>query len=169
MSTPNAGDKSLSVEMLMTTLLLETANASDNVFDLAKKMKEKGRGSVVVTEYTTTTTNAGSKTGTAPVGIITERDIVRRVVAESKDPKTTAAYDIMSKPLISVGPEATVYDASLIMTKYMIRRLPIIRDNTLLGIITSSDLARRMYEQNRADPTLKAMSRFADVERLGKQ
>jgi signal-transduction protein with cAMP-binding, CBS, and nucleotidyltransferase domain len=94
---------------------------------------------------------------------------VRRVVAESKDPKTTAAYDIMSKPLISVGPEATVYDASLIMTKYMIRRLPIIRDNTLLGIITSSDLARRMYEQNRADPTLKAMSRFADVERLGKQ
>jgi CBS domain-containing protein len=152
--------------MLMTTLPLETANASDNVFDLAKKMKEKGRGSVVVTEYTT---NAGSKTGTAPVGIITERDIVRRVVAESNDPKTTAAYDIMSKPLISVGPEATVYDASLIMTKYMIRRLPIIRDNTLLGIITSSDLARRMYEQNRADPTLKAMSRFADVERLGKQ
>jgi signal-transduction protein with cAMP-binding, CBS, and nucleotidyltransferase domain len=169
MSTPNAGDKSLSVEMLMTTLPLETANASDNVFDLAKKMKEKGRGSVVVTEYTTTTTNAGSKTGTAPVGIITERDIVRRVVAESRDPKTTAAYDIMSKPLISVGPEATVYDASLIMTQYMIRRLPIIRDNTLHGIITSSDLARRMYEQNRADPTLKAMSRFADVERLGKQ
>jgi signal-transduction protein with cAMP-binding, CBS, and nucleotidyltransferase domain len=169
MSTPNVGDKSLSVEMLMTTLPLETANASDNVFDLAKRMKEKGRGSVVVTEYTTTSTNTGSKTGTAPVGIITERDIVRRVVAESKDPKTTIAYDIMSKPLISVGPEATVYDASLIMTKYMIRRLLIIRDNTLLGIITSSDLARRMYEENKADPTLKAMSRFADVERLGKQ
>jgi len=168
MSTPNVSDKSLSVEKLMTTLPLETANASDNVFDLAKKMKEKGRGSVVVTEYASTS-NAGSKTGTAPVGIVTERDIVRRVVAESKDPKTTMAYDIMSKPLISVGPEATVYDASLIMTKYMIRRLPIIRDNTLLGIITSSDLARRMYEQNKADPTLKAMSRFADVERLGKQ
>ena len=117
MSTPNLGDRSLSVEMLMTTLPLETANASDNVFDLAKKMKEKGRGSVVVTEYSTTATNAGSKTNTTPVGIITERDIVRRVIAESKDPKTTMAYDIMSKPLISVGPEATVYDASLIMTK----------------------------------------------------
>ena len=169
MPTPNLGVKSLSVEMLMTTLPLETANASDSVFDLVKKMKEKGRGSVLVTEYTTSTTNAGSKTGTTPVGIITERDIVRRVVAESKDPKTSMALDIMSKPLISVGPEATVYDASLIMTKYMIRRLPIIRDNTLLGIITSSDLARRMYEQNKADPTLKAMSRFADVERLGTQ
>ena len=167
MSTPNVGDKNLSVEILMTTLPLETANASESAFDLAKKMKEKGRGSVVVTEYATT--NAGSKTGTVSVGIITERDIVRRVVAEFKDPKTTVAYDIMSKPLITVGPEATVYDAALIMTKYMIRRLPIVRDNTLLGIITSSDLARRMYEQNKADPTLKAMSRFADVERLGMQ
>jgi CBS domain-containing protein len=167
MSTPKVGDKNLSVEFLMTTLPLETANASESVFDLANKMKEKGRGSVVVTEYTTS--NAGSKTSTVPMGIITERDIVRKVVAESKDPKTTVAYDIMSRPLITVGPEATVYDAALIMTKYMIRRLPIVRDNTLLGIITSSDMARRMYEQNKADPTLKAMSRFADVERLGTQ
>ena len=117
MSNPNLSDKNLSVELLMTTLPLDTANASDNVFDLAKKMKENGRGSVIITEYTTTSTNAGSKTNTSPVGIITERDIVRRVVAESKDPRTTMAYAIMSKPLISVGPEATVYDASLIMTK----------------------------------------------------
>ena len=130
-------------------------------------MKEKGRGSVVVIKFVTD--SAGRKTGTAPLGIITERDIVRRVVAESKDPNSTTAYDIMSKPLITVGPEATIYDAALIMTKYNIRRLSVVRDNTLLGIITSSDLARRMYEQNRADPTLKAMSRFADVERLGKQ
>lgn len=54
------------------------------------------------------------------------------------------------------------------MTKYMIRRSPITRDTALLGIITSSDLARMMYEQNRANPTLKAMSQFVDVERLGK-
>jgi signal-transduction protein with cAMP-binding, CBS, and nucleotidyltransferase domain len=127
-------------------------------------MKEKRRGSVVVTKYVTD--SAGHKTGTAPLGIITERDIVRRVVAESKDPNSTTAYDIMSKPLITVGPEATIYDAALIMTKYGIRRLPIVRDNTLLGIITSSDLARRMYEENRSDPMLMAMSRFQDVEKL---
>jgi signal-transduction protein with cAMP-binding, CBS, and nucleotidyltransferase domain len=166
MSTPNVDDKTLSVEILMTTLPLETVNALDNVVDLANQMKEKGRGSVIVTEYATT--NDGSKTTTMPAGIITERDIVRRVVAESKDPKTTTAREIMSKPLITVGPEASVYDAALIMTKYKIRRLPIARDNTLLGIITSSDLARRMYEENKADPTLKAMSRFVEVERLGK-
>ena len=164
MSIPHVDDKTLSVEMLMTPLPLATALPLDNVVDLARNMKEKGRGSIIVTEYVTT--SAGSKTGTKPVGIITERDMVRRVVAESKDPHSTIAYDIMSKPLIAVGPEATVYDAALIMTKYNIRRLPIVRDNTLLGIITSSDLARRMYEKNRSDPTLQAMSRFGELEKL---
>ncbi|HET6730686.1 MAG TPA: CBS domain-containing protein [Nitrososphaeraceae archaeon] len=166
MSTSNVDDKHLSVERIMTTLPLETANAIDRVVDLANRMKEKGRGSIVVTEYAID--SGGRKTATVPVGIVTERDIVRRVVAESKDPKDTVAYDIMSKPLITVGPEATIYDAALIMTKYKIRRLPIVRDNTLLGIITSSDLARRMYERNKADPTLLAMSRFVEVERLGR-
>lgn len=163
MSIPHLDDKTLSVEMIMTPLPLDTALPLDNVIDLAKNMKDKGRGSVVVTEYVTN--SHGSKTGTRPVGIITERDIVRRVVAESKDPNSIIAYDIMSKPLITIGPEATVYDAALIMTKYNIRRLPIVRDNTLLGIITSSDLARRMFEENRSDPTLRAMSRFRDIEK----
>jgi CBS domain-containing protein len=72
--------------------------------------------------------------------------------------------DIMSKPLISVGDEASIYDAALIMTKYSIRRLPIARDNILLGIVTTTDLARRIYEKNRQDPVLKAMSRFRQLE-----
>ena len=164
MSIPHVDDKTLSVEMVMTPLPLDTAMPLDYVIDLARNMKDKGRGSVVVTEYVTD--SAGNKTGTRPVRIITERDIVRRVVAESKDPNSTIAYNIMSKPLISVGLEATVYDAALIMTKYSIRRLPIVRDRTLLGIITSSDLARRMFEENRGDPMLRAMSRFQDVEKL---
>ena len=74
MSTPNVDDKTLSVEILMTTLPLETVNALDNVVDLANQMKDKGRGSVIVTEYATT--SDGSKTTTMPAGIITERDIV---------------------------------------------------------------------------------------------
>ncbi|MGA7370852.1 MAG: CBS domain-containing protein, partial [Nitrososphaeraceae archaeon] len=123
MSTPHVDDKTLSVELLMTTPPLETAQPLDNIVNLARNMKEKGRGSVVVTKYVTD--SAGHKTGSTPLGIVTERDIVRRVVAESKDPNSTIAYDIMSKPLITVGPEATIYDAALIMTKYGIRRLPI--------------------------------------------
>ena len=101
----------------------------------------------------------------SPIGIITERDIIRRVLAgyESIDPKQIIVSDIMSKPLITVGNEASIYDAALIMTKYSIRRLPIPRDNVLLGIVTATDLARRVYEKNK-DPVLKAMSRFGLLE-----
>ena len=52
----------------------------------------------------------------------------------------------MSKPVISIGLEASVYDASSIMTKYNIRRLSITRDNILLGIVTATDLSRYIYE-----------------------
>ena len=61
--------------------------------------------------------------------------------------------------LISVGEEAPIYDAALIMTKYTIRR-----DNLLLGIITATDLARRIYEKNKDDPVSMAMSRFSLLE-----
>lgn len=85
MSTYNAEDRDLSVEMIMTTLPLETGNAQENVVDIANRMKEHGRGSVIVTEYATT--SDGHKTTIMPAGIITERDIVRKIVAESKVPK----------------------------------------------------------------------------------
>jgi len=55
------------------------------------------------------------------------------------------------------------------MTKYNIRRLPIARDNVLLGIVTTTDLARRIYEKNKADPVLKAMSRFRQLEEQQQQ
>ena len=68
-----------------------------------------------------------------PVGIITERDIVRRLVFESKDPKLTFVSEIMSSPLISLNDDAYIYDAAFVMTKYSIRRLPIIKDKYLVG------------------------------------
>lgn len=100
-----------------------------------------------------------------PVGIITERDIVRRIVSEEKNPRNTQASEVMTKPVISVGPEASLYDASLIMTRHNIRRILVTRDNVLLGIITATDLSRHIYEKNKADPTLKAMSRYKYLEK----
>ena len=94
-----------------------------------------------------------------PEGIITERDIVRRLVFECKDAKLTKASDIMSSPLISLSDDAYIYDAALVMIKYSIRRLPIIKDNVLLGVVTATDLARRLYEENRNNPYLHAITR----------
>jgi signal-transduction protein with cAMP-binding, CBS, and nucleotidyltransferase domain len=158
-------DKTTSVQSIMTTLPLETANPLTNLHEIANQMKEKNKGAIIIVEQQT------KQTISKPIGIITERDIVRRVLwgHESIDPKKIIASDIMSKPLITVGDEASIYDAALIMTKYSIRRLPIARDNVLLGIVTTTDLARRIYEKNKQDPVLKAMSRFRQLEEQQQQ
>jgi CBS domain-containing protein len=101
-----------------------------------------------------------------PLGIVTERDIIRKVIADDKDPKTTKVDDIKTTSLITIDPETNLYDAALIMTKYRIRRLPVVKDNTLYGIITSDDLVRYLYEKNKKDPMLAAMGRFKDIEEL---
>ncbi len=156
-------DKTTSVQSIMTPLPLETANPLTNLHEIANQMKEKNKGAIIIVEQQTKDT---SNTMSKPIGIITERDIVRRVLwgYEPIHPKQIMVSDIMSKPLITVGDEASIYDAALIMTKYSIRRLPIARDNVLLGIVTTTDLARRIYEKNKADPVLKAMSRFSQLE-----
>ncbi|MGD1834626.1 MAG: cyclic nucleotide-binding/CBS domain-containing protein, partial [Nitrososphaeraceae archaeon] len=95
-----------------------------------------------------------------PIGIITEKDITRKIVAEGKDPKTTPANEIMSKPLITIQPETPIYTAAELMIEYEIRRLPIVKDNQLLGIVTASDYARYLSEKDKNDRILLAMSRY---------
>jgi CBS domain-containing protein len=159
-----SNDKTTSVQSIMTPLPLETANPLTNLRDIANQMREKNKGAIIIVEQRTEQNSRS--TISKPIGIITERDIVRRVLwgYESINPKQIMVSDIMSKPLITVGDEASIYDAALIMTKYSIRRLPIARDNILLGIVTTTDLARRIYEKNKQDPVLKAMSRFRQLE-----
>lgn len=75
-------------------------------------------------------------------GIITERDILKRVVAESRDAELTKVSDVMSKPLVVGGPTMYVEDAAKLMFKKNIKKLPITKDGQLIGIITLSDIAR---------------------------
>ncbi|MDW0135694.1 MAG: CBS domain-containing protein [Nitrososphaeraceae archaeon] len=145
-------DKTNRITSIMTPAPLETANRSDNIDTIIRTMTVKNKSSVVILN--------GLK---HPEGIITERDIVRRLLFESKDAKLTTASEIMSSPLISLNDDAYIYDAALVMSKYSIRRLPIIRDNVLLGIVTATDLARRLYEENSNDPRLHVISRASSV------
>lgn len=146
-------EKMISVESIMTHLPLETAAQSKSVHDVAMQMNSANKGSVIIVDDKD-----------RPLGIITERDIVRKVVAQGKDASRVTAGEVMSKPLISVDPEVNIYDAALVMTKYRIRRLPAVRDNELLGIVTATDFARHLYENNKKDPMLRAMSRFVLIE-----
>ncbi|NWF87533.1 CBS domain-containing protein [Candidatus Bathyarchaeota archaeon] len=77
-----------------------------------------------------------------PIGIITERDMLKRVLLELKDPKTTKAFQIMSAPLFFGHPRMTIQDAVKRMTEKKIKKLPIIDEGRLVGMITLTDLAR---------------------------
>jgi len=76
------------------------------------------------------------------VGIVTERDFLKRVLAESRDPKKTKVRQIMSKPLIFGEPDMDIEDAARLMFRKKIKKLPVVENGRLLGLVTLTDLAR---------------------------
>lgn len=80
--------------------------------------------------------------GEKVVGILTERDVLRRVVAEGRKPEETLVRDVMSKPLVVVDPETSLEEAVELMLKNKIKKLPVVKGNKLVGLVTFTDIAR---------------------------
>ena len=76
------------------------------------------------------------------IGIITERDILKRVVVEGKDPNKTLVSEVMSKPLIVTNPETSLEEAIEAMFKHKIKKLPVVEGGKLVGLVTFTDIAR---------------------------
>jgi CBS domain-containing protein len=77
------------------------------------------------------------------VGILTERDLLTRVIAKSKNPKKTKVREVMTKPLISGRPDMDLEDATKLMFKMKIKKLPVVEhEGKLAGLITLTDVAR---------------------------
>ena len=76
------------------------------------------------------------------VGIVTDRDIVIRAVAAGRDPKTTKVSEVMSADPVTVMPETSVDEASDLMAEFQVRRLPVVEDGRLVGILVTAQLAR---------------------------
>jgi len=113
-----------------------TMVADESVLNAARLMNERGIGGVVVTD------------GGKPAGIFTERDVLRRVVAEQRDPAHTTLREVMTSPLISLHAEATLEECMGIFTEKRVRHLPVIDGEELCGIVTSGDiLAHQVTEQ----------------------
>lgn len=100
----------------------------DTLYNATIKMMEKNVGSIVVIK------------GEVPVGIVTERDILEKVVAKNLRSKDVKLGDIMSSPVITISPTKSVREAAREMVKRGIRRLPVVENNKLVGIITDTDL-----------------------------
>lgn len=76
-----------------------------------------------------------------PVGIITERDIIEKIIRRGRDPKSTTVKEIMTSNLKMVHASAKVEEAAKTMKKYNIKKLPVILNNKIVGIVTITDLS----------------------------
>jgi CBS domain-containing protein len=108
-----------------------TAGPKTPVQELARQMVTAGVGAVVI---------IGDDGG--PAGIVTDRDLRGKVVAGGHDPSLTRAADIMSTPLVTVGPDAYGFEALLEMTRRGIHHLVVVEEGRLLGVVSSEDFLR---------------------------
>jgi len=109
---------------------VKTVRPSDTALDAVRKMIKFRIGSVIVTN------------GRRPIGIITERNILEGVVAPRMDAGLVKAKDIMSRPLITVDINAAVEEAAHVMADKMIKTLPVMDGQKMVGVVTSSDIVR---------------------------
>ena len=96
------------------------------------------------------------------IGIITERDLVKRVIAKNLTPDAVKAKDIMTTPLVTIEPESTITDAARRMNRLDIRRLGVIYKGNLVGIISSKDILGVMPE---LIEIIQERSRIEDADR----
>jgi CBS domain-containing protein len=80
-----------------------------------------------------------------PIGIITERDLLKRVLEQGKLPKTIKVGEIMSTPVIYGNPQMELEDAARLMFRKKVKKLPIMQDDELVGLITLTDLAKTAH------------------------
>ena len=132
MNSPDPIQQKTSVKQIMNNSVV-SVDSSLTATDVAKMMEDADIGTVVVLEKG------------APVGIITDRDFAIKITAHSY-PVDTPVRRIMSSPIISIDSNSNLWVASDLMSSRNVRKLPVIDDNQVVGIITSSDLIRHIAD-----------------------
>jgi CBS domain-containing protein len=107
-----------------------TIETSTPVAEAARLMSSEDVGSLPIVE------------GERLVGMVTDRDITIRVVAEGKDPQSTTVGDVASRDVVSVDPQQNLDEAVRLMAEHQVRRLPVVEeDGRLVGIVAQADVA----------------------------
>ena len=125
--------------------------ASASVVEAAQLMRQQHIGSLPVTE------------DERLVGMITDRDITTRVVAESAVPETTSVGDVYSRDLISVESNKDLEEALRLMARHQVRRLPVVESGRLVGMVAQADIA--LKENERTGELVGAISEPSEGER----
>ena len=112
----------------------DSGEMGDTILEVAKLMKKHSIGSVIVVQ---------DKAGKHAKGIITERDLVYKVLSKGTDPYKVNVEKVMSTPLRVVKPETSIEDAAKAMKENKIKRLPVVNDaNELIGILSEGDIMK---------------------------
>ena len=119
---------------------LETISPSDTAQEAAKKMRDKKVSSLVVTDVED-----------KPIGIVTERDLVRQVCTKAINSNDVIVHRIMSSPLATIDANSSVEVAADIMIQNKVRHLLVVDENKVLGIITPSDFTGYLKEKLNLD------------------
>ena len=127
-----------------------TSTPQATITEVAQMMKNEDIGPVLIVD------NNDSRT---LVGIITDRDIVLKVVADGQDPRSTRVEEAMSKKLVTCQPDDNVDTAMKSMAQFQLRRIPVVGDNMkLLGIISQADLATRVDQPKKTGEVVREIS-----------
>ena len=128
------------------TIEVATASPDSTLEEVASMMKEEDVGAIPVLD------------DDQLVGIITDRDIVLRCIAEGKDPTETNVEDILTDNPFTIEPDADVDEAARLMSERQIRRLPVVEDGELLGVISLGDIAVKEPDEDTAGEALEGVS-----------
>jgi CBS domain-containing protein len=134
-----------------------TVNREATVKDAASQMARRKCSCLVVLQ------------GGIAVGIVTERDLVRKILAEAVDPSRVLISDVMTTPLVTIEVGSTIAEAGERMSEYLIRRLVVVdKSGALVGLITAGDIARLLARKNDySDSALNAIARMRKGETGG--
>ena len=122
----------------------------DTVEKVAQLMKKEDIGPVPVVD---------DEQNKRLVGIVTDRDLALKVVAEGRDPQTTKVEEVMTRKLITSRPDDDVESAMKAMAQYQLRRIPVVdNDDRLVGIISQADVATRVDEPEKTAEVVKEIS-----------
>jgi CBS domain-containing protein len=127
----------MKVSDIMTSEGLATATLDTTLAEIATRMRDENVGAIPIVDD-----------DEKLAGIITDRDIVVRGIAEGEDPNECTAEDIISEQLHTIHPEADLEDAAELMARHQIRRLPVVEDAVIVGMISLGDLAVKAEEDD---------------------
>jgi CBS domain-containing protein len=113
-----------------------TVAPGDSLVDAARHMKEADAGAVVVEQ------------DGRPTGILTDRDIVVRCIAEGGDPSQTRVADVASEASVTISPDQQASEAARLMREHDVRRIPVVQDGRLAGIVSMGDLAVALDDES---------------------